>query len=133
MDAKYRIGRRSKRAILEIETGHEFLVFPQGKEKEAKEYCEYLNNASPLKERIKELEEQIETLHKEHLEVYRHRDSLQSQLKEADSKAVRFAAWLSINNYKSSNGVMYALYEGDTLIHVKPIAELFEIFENQSK
>lgn len=41
---KYRVGRKSKRAILYIETGHEYLIFPQGKEKECQEYCDFLNS-----------------------------------------------------------------------------------------
>lgn len=41
---KYRIGKKQGRAILEVETGHEYLIFPKGKEKEAKEYCNFLNS-----------------------------------------------------------------------------------------
>ncbi len=43
---KYRVGKKQKRAILEVATGHEFLIFPVGKEKECVEYCEFLNNQS---------------------------------------------------------------------------------------
>lgn len=42
---KYRVGKRTGRAILEVATGHEFLVFPvQAKEERVKEYCDYLNS-----------------------------------------------------------------------------------------
>jgi lysyl-tRNA synthetase class I len=40
---KFRVGKNQGRAILYVETGHEFIVFPQGKEEYAKEYCDYLN------------------------------------------------------------------------------------------
>lgn len=43
MNPKYRVGRKQGRAILEIETGKEFLLFPVGREEDAQEYCDYLN------------------------------------------------------------------------------------------
>ena len=41
---KYRLGRKQGLAILYVETGKEYLVFPKGEEQAAKEYCEWLNN-----------------------------------------------------------------------------------------
>ncbi len=43
MAPKYRVGKKQRRAILEIETGREYLLFPVGQEEEAAEYCEWLN------------------------------------------------------------------------------------------
>lgn len=40
---KFRVGKNQGRAILYVETGHEFITFPSGKEEYAKEYCDYLN------------------------------------------------------------------------------------------
>jgi len=40
---KYRVGRKQKRAILEVETGREYLIFPSGKEEDVKLYCDFLN------------------------------------------------------------------------------------------
>jgi hypothetical protein len=40
---KFRVGKNQGRAILYVETGHEFIIFPTGKEEYAKEYCDYLN------------------------------------------------------------------------------------------
>lgn len=42
-EPRYRVGKKQGRAILEIETGREYIVFPQGKEQAAADYCEYLN------------------------------------------------------------------------------------------
>lgn len=39
---KYRVGRNQGRAILYVDSGKEFLVFPVGKEKDCQEYCDYL-------------------------------------------------------------------------------------------
>lgn len=44
VEKKYRVGKHYSRAILEIETGHEHLLFPVGSEKACKDYCDYLNN-----------------------------------------------------------------------------------------
>jgi hypothetical protein len=44
---KYRLGRKEKRAILEVETGKEHLVFPVGNEDAAMKYCIYLNKIQP--------------------------------------------------------------------------------------
>jgi len=43
MDPKYRVGKKQGRAILEIATGHEYLIFPEGKEEAAQNYCAFLN------------------------------------------------------------------------------------------
>ncbi len=43
-ELKYRLGKRQKRAIIEIETGKEHLIFPIGSEEAAQEYCDYLNS-----------------------------------------------------------------------------------------
>lgn len=40
---KYRLGKRQKRAILEVATGHEYLVFPQSKTEHVAEFLEWLN------------------------------------------------------------------------------------------
>lgn len=41
---KYRVGKKQKRAILEIETGHEYLVFPEGARTDHVEiFCKWLN------------------------------------------------------------------------------------------
>lgn len=40
---KYRLGKRTKRAIIESETGHEYVVFPEGKEEQAAKFLEFLN------------------------------------------------------------------------------------------
>ena len=41
---KYRLGKKQKRVILEIETGHEYGVFSASSEQAAEEYLDYLNN-----------------------------------------------------------------------------------------
>lgn len=40
---KYRIGKKQKRAILEVETGHEYMVFDQGKTEHVETFCKWLN------------------------------------------------------------------------------------------
>jgi hypothetical protein len=40
---KYRVGKKQKRAVLD-EKGHEVVIFPVGREKEAQEYCDFLNS-----------------------------------------------------------------------------------------
>lgn len=40
---KYRVGRKQKRVVLD-ENGLEVRTFREGKEKEAQEYCDYLND-----------------------------------------------------------------------------------------
>ena len=40
---KFRVGRKRKRAILYKESGHEYIVFPQGKEEACQKFCNYLN------------------------------------------------------------------------------------------
>lgn len=40
---KYRLGKKQKRAILEVATGHEYLVFPQSKTEHVAEFLEWLN------------------------------------------------------------------------------------------
>ena len=42
---KYRVGKKQGRAILEVETGKEYLIFPTGKEDLAKCFCEWLNTS----------------------------------------------------------------------------------------
>jgi hypothetical protein len=42
-EPKYRVGRSSGRAILEVETGHEYLIFPVGSNEAVQDYCNYLN------------------------------------------------------------------------------------------
>lgn len=42
-EKQFRIGRKKRRAILH-QDGREFLIFSKGKEKEARDYCEFLNN-----------------------------------------------------------------------------------------
>lgn len=44
-DIKYRVGKKQGRAILEVETGKEYLVFPQGKEDLALYFCDWLNTS----------------------------------------------------------------------------------------
>ena len=41
---RYRVGRKQGRAILYVKTGRLYLEFPNGSEKAAKEYCDYLNS-----------------------------------------------------------------------------------------
>lgn len=41
---KYRLGKRNKRAIIEVETGHEYLVFHGGKTEHIEEFKNFLNN-----------------------------------------------------------------------------------------
>lgn len=43
MQPKYRLGKKQKRAILEVATGHEYLVFPHGKTENVAEFLEWLN------------------------------------------------------------------------------------------
>lgn len=40
---KYRLGKKQKRAILEVATGREYLVFPQGKTEHVAEFLDFLN------------------------------------------------------------------------------------------
>lgn len=42
---KYRVGKKQGRAILEVETGKEYLTFPQGKENLALYFCDWLNTS----------------------------------------------------------------------------------------
>ncbi len=76
---KYRVGRKEGRAILEVATGKEYLIFPHGSEKACKEYCDYLNSAfsSISKDReealiakmtISELNERIDLLSRQRQE-----------------------------------------------------------------
>lgn len=53
---KFRLGRKSGRSILHVETGKEYLVFPKGKENEARDYLIYLNDK--YKEQQNKLESQ---------------------------------------------------------------------------
>jgi len=43
---KYRLGKKNKRAILEVETGHEYLVFPQSKTERIQEFLYFLNKTN---------------------------------------------------------------------------------------
>ena len=40
-NVKYRVGKKQGRAILEVETGKEYLIFPQGKEDLALYFCDW--------------------------------------------------------------------------------------------
>ena len=44
MKPKYRIGRANHCAILYVETGKEYLVFPRGKAEHIDEFCKWLND-----------------------------------------------------------------------------------------
>lgn len=44
-NVKYRVGKKQGRAILEVETGKEYLIFPQGKEDLALYFCDWLNTS----------------------------------------------------------------------------------------
>lgn len=44
-NVKYRVGKKQGRAILEVETGKEYLLFPQGKEDLALYFCDWLNTS----------------------------------------------------------------------------------------
>ena len=41
---KYRVGRANHCAILYVETGREYLVFPRGKAEHIDEFCKWLND-----------------------------------------------------------------------------------------
>lgn len=40
---KYRLGKKQKRAILEVATGREYLVFPQSNTEHVAEFLKWLN------------------------------------------------------------------------------------------
>lgn len=69
-ELKYRVGRKEGRAILEIETGKEHLIFPVGSDEAAKEYCDFLNNKSfaPVNKEIIVTDKMIE----KEIDKYRH-------------------------------------------------------------
>lgn len=46
MPNKFRVGRKESRAILYVETGKEYLIFPKGEEQACIDYCAYLNKQS---------------------------------------------------------------------------------------
>lgn len=69
-DIKYRVGKKQGRAILEVETGKEYLVFPQGKEDLALYFCDWLNTSVYRETETKRLvlkllEERLENAKKE--------------------------------------------------------------------
>lgn len=49
---KYRVGKSQHRAILEVETGKEYLIFPLGSEQACVDYCKYLNSISSESEAL---------------------------------------------------------------------------------
>lgn len=67
---KYRVGKKQGRAILEVETGKEYLIFPQGKEDLALYFCDWLNTSVYRETETKRLvlkllEERLENAKKE--------------------------------------------------------------------
>lgn len=67
---KYRVGKKQGRAILEVETGREYLVLPSGKEDLAKHFCDWLNTSAYRETETKRLilkllEERLENAKKE--------------------------------------------------------------------
>lgn len=56
MNNIFRLGRKTKRAILwntgQEKQGQAYIIFPEGFEEAAKEYCEYLNNNKTLEDFI---------------------------------------------------------------------------------
>jgi hypothetical protein len=57
----YRVGKKQKRAVLDCE-GKEVVVFSGGREKEAQEYCDFLNSKEQSNKDIwKEIKEFIDT------------------------------------------------------------------------
>lgn len=50
---KYRLGKKQKRAILEVETGREYLVFPDGKTEHVEEFLNFLNNKTKMENKEK--------------------------------------------------------------------------------
>lgn len=92
--------------------------------------------ASPLKERIKELEDENKRKINDWENCIKDIQILQSQLKEADSKAVRFAEWIQATDWIHDEGSKWFAYL-DLRDHDKidrtTTAELFEIFEQENK
>lgn len=51
---KYRLGKKQSRAILDVETGHEYLVFPEGSgDQNVKDYMDWLNEKERQKSKSK--------------------------------------------------------------------------------
>lgn len=49
MKPKYRVGKKNKVAILVVETGEEYLIFPHAKKERVYEYCKWLNDTNYLR------------------------------------------------------------------------------------
>lgn len=51
---KYRLGKKQSRAILDVETGHEYLVFPEGTNvQNVKDYMDWINEKERQKSKSK--------------------------------------------------------------------------------
>ena len=119
MADKFRVGRNQGRAILYVDSGKEFLVFPSGEEEGAQEFCDFLNrkallNFEGFEERPK-IEEtlvgmSLSQVHNEYLKspkLFAHIQFLDRHIDYLESKQddlFKFTQWCG-DNYIHLHGV----------------------------
>ncbi len=64
MKDKYRLGKKNQCAILEVETGHEYLVFPHNKAEEVKFVVEQLNKKEQAKSKLAKFNKFVDLIHR---------------------------------------------------------------------